>query len=59
MSSDQRQLDLAARQMGFPYYETWQAYHAKYKAQGNKKGMAVAPKKNFLQGMLEQIKWHP
>ena len=23
------------------------------------KGVAVAPKKNFLQGLLEQIPWHP
>ena len=59
MSSDQRRLDLAAQQMGFPDYATWQAYHAKYQAQGNKKGVAVAPKKNFLQGLLEQIPWHP
>lgn len=59
MSSDQRRLDLAAQQMGFPDYATWQAYHAKYQAQGNKKGVVAAPKKNFLQGLLEQIPWHP
>ena len=59
MSSDQRRLDLAAQQMGFPDYAKWQAYHAKYQEQGNKKGVAVAQKKNFLQGLLEQIPWHP
>ena len=59
MASDQRQLDQAAQQMGFPNYATWAAWNAKYRSQSNKAGVAAQPKKNFLQGLLEKIPWHP
>lgn len=50
------QLNLAARQHGFPDYASYSAWQAKYRQGGSQ---AAAPAPNFLQTLLAKIPIHP
>lgn len=51
------QLDAMAREAGYPSYEAWRGHYKNYQQKRTVQGSA--PKKNFLQRLIEKIPGHP